>query len=285
MQQKVAFALIAIATVVVAIVACSVLFMNQPTQAETIEKYAFAIGDDDIVVVCEDENCPISSSILEKSFRGAREAYDSLINFTGIDFRSELKPIHVHLMGDCLCGSAEWMNETFGYITGFATVETEGKGAVCLFLYENNLTNSLMYPFNEENADNIQAQLLLVHELTHLLFAKTSTSYALQEDFCKAISFKLTGVTTGCIAGCDDMSPVPMTSACNESALDYCPLNYYLCKDHGFDFDRYGLLFGMIDESFGRGHPATDSDVKDYISSIMNEDVSDSFGQVGILIG
>lgn len=248
------------------------------TAGACIKKYLKKIGNADVVAVCE-ENCPISEKLLKKSYEGAKKAYNKLKLLTGADLEQKLKPVHVHLMSDGLCGTAEEMKKELGFVTGFATTEKTGEGAVCSFSYEKD---NMILPFNEQNAARIQANILIVHEMVHLLFRQTAASYDLQENFAKAISFRISGFWDGDGTKDEDFSFV--TSACDERYKGFSELNYWLCQQHGFDFAQYKLLFKEIKKDCDLGKCPADKDIKKYIDKITDEDTGDSFAKVGINI-
>lgn len=227
------------------------------------------IEGQDIITVCENP-CPINKDLLIAKHNGMENAIEKLRSFIG-----ELpnKPIYVHLNGDSDCGTAEDMNKSHGYISGFIREGKDGNLMICTFDYE---IESKRFPFNQENAIKIENQLLFIHEMVHGYFKNTSVSYKIQEDFSKAISFHISG---NCIWNSSEekYDPVPVTTACKYKWNDF-NINRDLCDNFGFDFKDYNFLFSKIKENVDNSITVDDNKVIQIISDYVGRDVSLAFG-------
>jgi len=217
-----------------------------------------------IVTICE-KPCPINNDLLLIKHNGMESAMEKLISVIG---EPPNKPIYVHLNGDSDCGTAEDMNKSHGFITGFSKLGKDGKPMICTFDYEKE---NRMLKFNKENAIKIEDQLLFVHEIIHGYFENTEVSYKIQENFCKAISFHISKYWYG-----NEFKPV--TTACRDEG-DFAEINKKLCNDFGFDFKDYDYLFLKIKEKVDSSNIVDDDGVIEIISDYVGRDVGSAFAK------
>jgi hypothetical protein len=114
---------------------------------------------------------------------------EQVVVIAGSGVLEKFSPVVFSLCEDTVCGKYS------PGMTGFVKKnEATKKIHVCLFDVENK-DRSL--PFTVENAIKAEDQLLPVHEVMHVWFGEKVDDYAIQEPFCKSVSFVVSRIENG----------------------------------------------------------------------------------------
>lgn len=187
------------------------------------------------------------------------------VDFSGSDALPRICPITFHLSGDAYCGPYQ-----SGY-TGTFSVDASGLGNVCLWDAEKQ-NRSL--PFDVEHAGLIQDQLLPVHEAMHGWFVDRQGTYAIQEPFCKYVSFVISQQAGG-----------PEYCSWFASTPDDHPdaLMKHLCA-LGMNTARVSMTLRRTADAAGlKGAALSDAEFAAVVSEVLGQDATPAFQAAGIL--
>jgi len=144
------------------------------------------MGLADSRVVC----ATCARELLDAKREGILLAMNRMLRFTGADVLPRYAPVTFHLDGDATCGTAQQMIDRFGYLTGFADVDAQGKAYGCLFDVEKP---ARALPFTPSNARLLLDQLLPLHEAGHVWFFVRQDDLRVQEPFSKMMALVVSG--------------------------------------------------------------------------------------------
>jgi len=197
--------------------------------------------DPNIRIVCQ-QPCPISDDILEKKLKGAQTAISNLLGLTEVDVVSSLQPVDIHLTSDIECGNYQEKLAQYGYVSRSSGGRPENIGGSFMCLWEWDDEN-LVLPLNEENAERLEAQSVLVHEYGHILFYRRS--FASPEHFVKSLQFYVSGLWDG--NGLEPTNFPLLTDACDPNQDEFSSEVYNLCTNCGFQMADFSTLLEEID--------------------------------------
>ena len=218
-------------------------------------------GLTDSLVTCS--TC--SPELLAAKRRGIREAMRRLVNYCGADAPAAICPITFHLDGDSYCGPYQ------SGMTGRFSLDLLGHGHVCLYDVEKE---NRALPFTIENAEEIQDQLLPIHEAMHGLFVGRQDNYRIQEPFCKLVSFIISQAPGG-----------PDYCGWFSSTPDHHPdvLMKYLCNI-GMNTEGAALVLErMAQSAASKGEALTDAEFANVVTDVIGQNAVPAFQLAGIL--
>ncbi|MBT4540042.1 hypothetical protein HOC35_00875 [Candidatus Woesearchaeota archaeon] len=219
---------------------------------------AYQIPDTNFRVVCQ-QPCPIPENILRKKTAGAYFAINELLKLTQLDVREELKPVDIHLTSDIECGDYQEKLMTDGYVNNRFGIRPLDLGGsyMCLWDWENENQQMHLNPYYasqmgqdaEENALRLEAQLIIVHEYTHVLL---SDFCFYTEAFAKAFSFYVSGYWDG--NGYLSSNFPKIINTCDPNLNSGYTTNIYnQCTQCGFSYEDVSSFIHKMREIYLNG--------------------------------
>lgn len=228
---------------------------------------AYSFPDSIIRVICQ-QPCSIPEIVLKKKLLGAEEAVADLLVLTGADVLAKYIPVDIHLTSSAECGDYASLYAKYGYVSKYYSPRPgPASDGIYMCLWEADDDN-IVLPLTEENAQKIEAQKLLIHEYSHMIFhGRTKLMPQTFEDFVKAFSFYVSGYWDGSGTTPEDFPKI--TDACSPTLEEFGADVYNLCTKCGFNFDDIVTLFDEIDAA---GIPVTKQTLKGIFDSITGKD-------------
>ncbi len=231
----------------------SITTKNPDTNFEerTAQYDAYFIPGESFRIICQ-QPCPITENLIKKKVVGADAAIRALIALTQIDVLPESKPVDIHLTSSVECGNYQEKVQREGYVSRFSSSRPSGVPRVttgsymCLWEYDDE---NLILPLNDENAQRIEAQTVLIHEYSHILFYRRS--YASPEGFVHALQIYVSGVWDG--EGHAGNNFPRATDACSPLLERRAPDVYSLCTRCGFRMENIRTILQRVQEIYSRG--------------------------------
>jgi hypothetical protein len=211
----------------------------------------------DSLVVCE--SC--APELLAAKTRGILTGMKAMVDFIGYDILPQYGPVTFHLSNDEFCGEYK-----LG-MTGFARIDDKGKGHVCLFDVEKQ---NRIRPFTVENGEQLEDQLLPIHEAGHVWFFDRSEPYGIQEPFVKILFFILSSPD---LDHCDWFIGVSYPDALMD---DLCALGIT-------DEDVAAILAATAETAEALEGALTNSEFADIVSNSLGKDARPAFVKAGLL--
>jgi len=232
------------------------------TDAGAPQAPAHDLGLADSTVVCK--TC--SPALLAAKRKGIRLAMLLLPAYAGSDVRAANAPVTFHLDGDDLCGTADEMRRTYGFVTGKCTIDPTGRAHVCLFDVEKD---DRAQPFTPANARLLTDQVLPLHEATHLWLIGRVADERAYEPFAKMVSLALSG---------------SMPDACAfRVAGGVDQLVAALC-DAGMTAADLPDVLRLLDvASRAKGAALTNAELASVVSAVIGGDATPAFRAAGLL--
>lgn len=219
-------------------------------------------------VVCE-QPCGLTDDLLKKKVLGAGNAIEKLLELTSADALAKYTPIEINVASSSMCGDYAALLAENGYVNRYFSPKFPTPGSyMCLWEADDN---KLILPLNDENAMKLEAQMVLIHEYSHIIFqGRVQTWPENFEDFVKAFAFYVSGVWDG--NGLLSENFPKITDACHSVLQGYAGDVYNLCIKCGFQFDDIATLFQMIDAEKGTGSAISESKLKEIFDTITSHD-------------
>ncbi|MDP3790281.1 MAG: hypothetical protein Q8R48_07770, partial [Candidatus Omnitrophota bacterium] len=207
----------------------SITTKNPDTNYEerTAQYDAYLIPGETFRIICQ-QPCPIAENILKKKVVGADAAIRALIDLTHVDVLPVAEPVDIHLTSSVECGNYQEKLSRNGYVSRFSGTRPSGTPSVttgsymCLWEFDDE---QLILPLNEENALRIEAQTVLIHEYSHILFYRRS--FASPEGFVQTLQLYVSGAWDG--EGRRNSNFPRITDACNPLLERRATDVYLLC--------------------------------------------------------
>ncbi|MBI2146332.1 hypothetical protein HYU22_03265 [Candidatus Woesearchaeota archaeon] len=234
----------------------SITTKNPDTNFEerTAQYDAYFIPGETFRIICQ-QPCVIPENILKKKVVGADAAIRALIDLTDVDVLPILEPVDIHLSSSVECGNYQEKLSRNGYVSRFSGSRPSGVPGVttgsymCLWEFDDE---QLILPLTEENALRIEAQAVLVHEYSHILFYRRS--FASPEGFVQTLQMYVSGAWDG--EGRSRNNFPRMTDACNPLLQTRVPDVYALCSRCGFQMQDFRIILQRVHELYSRGEGA-----------------------------
>ena len=234
---------------------------------------AYSLPDSGLRIVCQ-QPCAIPEDLLKKRLLGAEEAVASLLELTVLDVLPNNKPTDIHVTSSAECGDYDEIFAEYGYVARFFGIRFDDTSYMCLWEYDDD---NLVLPLNDENAQKIEAQQVLIHEYSHIIFDGRTTVFASKfEDFVKALSFYISGYWDGNELKSENFSKA--TSACDPYLEKPAKDVYELCTKCGFSFNDISVLLQKMDEANAGGGTVDMAELKIIFDSITGKDTANECG-------
>ncbi|MBI2091804.1 MAG: hypothetical protein HYT75_02250 [Deltaproteobacteria bacterium] len=247
---------------------------NYLKKKKTFGSYdAYSLPDSGLRIVCQ-QPCAIPEDLLKKKLLGAKNAVKSLLELTVLDILPNNKPTDIHVTSSAECGNYDEIFAEFGYVARFFGIRFNNTSYMCLWEYNDD---GLVLPLNDDNAQKIEAQQVLIHEYSHIIFdGRTSVFASKFEDFVKALSFYVSGHWDG--NGLEPENFPKVASACDpyleKSAKDV----YELCTKCGFSFNDISVLLQKMDEANAGGGMVDMDELKIIFDGITGKNTANECG-------